>query len=227
MSEEFLWIISTLVPIGIVFLITFLFHLVRAPVYIKWEDEKRPRITVSPHSGRRQEDWQHQHLMWAELEVENTSISLPLKDVEVKVAEVIDILPKQDVPNEYFLYPVQQLSPMGICWSERFASPNQLSLTIPPSSAKSALVAFSGDSNGGKIVFNAHTSPKPLQIDGARIQIEVSSPDCAPWQGSFYIQCHPNYTNGTRARFEFVEWGRWASTHHVIVHPSVADKVKI
>lgn len=224
MSEELRWIVSSLVAIGAVFILTFLYHLVQAPVYIKWENEKQPRITASLRSGRRQWEYEHQYLMWAELDVTNTSISQPLEDVEIKVSSIIDVLDWQDAPNNYLLCPVQQSNPMGVCWSERFASPNQLKLTIPPNSTRTALIAFSNDSNGMWTVFNTPVSPKPRHLGGARIQIEISSPDSAPYEGIFYIQCHPNYTDGTRTRFEFVEWDKWVVNHHVIVHSSVADK---
>ncbi len=224
MSEELRWVISTILAIGIVFAGIFLFNLVRAPVLIRWEKEQIPSIVVSLHSGRRQWDYEHQHLMWVELGITNTSPTLPIKDVEIQVKNLVDVLPRQDEPGKYLLYVIQQWSPTGICWSERFAPPNQLRLTIPPNSTRHALIAFSNDSNGMWTIFNAPIANKPRYVGGAKITIAVSSPDSALWQGDFYIECHPNYTDGTRARFEFVEWDVWVASHDIVAHPSIADK---
>lgn len=55
MREEILWIVSSLAAIGVVFLITFLFHLIRAPVYDKWERANeataKPKPIPLPNRG--------------------------------------------------------------------------------------------------------------------------------------------------------------------------------
>ncbi len=224
MNEEMRWLISGGIASVVVLLGLFLFNLIRAPVFMKWEREKEPRIEVQILTGKREHDYQHQHLMWAELDVKNTSISLPLRDVEVKIADVIDILPRQDAPGKYILYPVQKLSSMSVCWSERFSSPNQLKLTIPANSSRCALVAFSDDSNGRWTCFNTPISPKPILLGGACIHIEVSSLDSSTWKGLFFIECHPNYVNGPRARFELVEWETWKANHEITTPESIGRK---
>ncbi|MDO8490720.1 MAG: hypothetical protein Q7T04_01735, partial [Dehalococcoidia bacterium] len=153
---------------------------------------------------------------WAELEVTNSSPSQLLRDVEVKVMNLEDVLRKQDDPTKHFLYPVQLFNPTAVCWSERFAPPNQLRMMIPPGSTSLALIGFSDDSNGMWTVFNAPAPNKPRYLGGARIEVEVSSPDSTPWKRAFYIECHPNYTDGTRARFEFVEWDAWLANHELL-----------
>ncbi|MFC1993806.1 hypothetical protein ACFLVI_00925, partial [Chloroflexota bacterium] len=51
----------------------YLFNLIRAPVYIAREREKKPKIKVMPKTGRRQYEYENPHLMWAELCITNTS----------------------------------------------------------------------------------------------------------------------------------------------------------
>jgi hypothetical protein len=46
MNEELRWIIATIIAAGVVFGVTFLFNLSRAPVYIKFEKEREPRLIV-------------------------------------------------------------------------------------------------------------------------------------------------------------------------------------
>jgi len=221
MSEELRWIVSSGIAVVVVFFGTFLFNLVRAPVYIKWEKEKAPTIAVRPNSGRRQWDYEHQHLMWAELEITNTSYNLPLPDVEVRVASCLQLIEKQDEQGHYALYDMHNWNSTNVCWSERNAKPAQLSLLIPPGSTRNALIAFCDNSNGNWSIFNAPLIPKPQILNGAKIEIEVSSPDSALWKGEFYIKCHPNYATKDfpyriEATFEFVEWQTWIDTHNVI-----------
>lgn len=51
--------------------------------------------------------------------------------------------------------------------------------------------------------------------------IEITSNNSALWRGEFYIQCHPNYVNGPRATFEFIQFKNWAETHTIL--PLVAS----
>lgn len=46
MNEELRWIIATLIAVVVVFSVTFLFNLIRAPVYIKFEKEREPQLIV-------------------------------------------------------------------------------------------------------------------------------------------------------------------------------------
>ncbi len=178
------------------------------------EDEHIPKLAVKPSSGRRQWDWEHEHLMWAELQVTNTSPSMTLKDVEVRVVSCIYVQPKQDKPNSYVLVNLHDWNPTSIYWSVRDASPSQLSLSISPDATKTALVAFQDNSNGVQSVFNAPTHP--IIVDGAKIEVEISSPNSALWKGSFYIECTPNWFRGPQATFEFVKWEDWEANHDIV-----------
>lgn len=199
---------------------------VRAPIFQRdearvrlreLEEERIPRITASPFAGRRQWDWQHEHLMWAELQVANTSPSLTLNDVEVRVVSRVHVLEKQDAQGNYMLYDPQDWNSVNVYWSERNAPPDQLRLTIPPNTTRIALIAFSDDSNGPPAVFNAPIHKRPLLFSGgAKIEVEVSSTNSTPWRGAFYIECHPNYLGGARATFEFIEWETWLTNHTIV-----------
>lgn len=191
---------------------------------LQWlEEERIPRIIAKPYSGRRQWEHEHEHLMWAELQVTNLSPSQGLNDVEVRVVSCVHIVEHQDTPDNYMLVDLLGWSPTGVYWSERDAPPHQLKCAIPPNSTRNALVAYQNNSNGITTIFNSPISPNPIIVVGARIEIEVSSPDSALWEGAFYIQCHPNYVGGARATFEFVEWETWANSRNEI-HPLATDK---
>lgn len=81
-------------------------------------------------------------------------------------------------------------------------------------------MAFQDNSNGGNFVFN---SPHHEWIvDGVKIDVEISSSTAVVWKSSYYIRCHPNYLGGDRAKFEFVEWDKWAINYNII--PLEVDK---
>lgn len=175
------------------------------------EQERIPRFAVKPYGDRRQRDWQHKHLMYAELQVTNTSPGLTLNDVELRIVSCLYVQGKQDEPNNYVLVDLHDWNSTSIYWSERDAPPSQLRLSISPGATKTALVAFQDNSNGLQSIFNAPTPA--IIVGGAKIEIEISSPDSALWKGEFYIQCHPNYLGGAKATFEFVEWEIWLANH--------------
>jgi hypothetical protein len=177
------------------------------------ENERVARLAVKPCTGRRQSDSPHEHLMWAELQVTNTSSSQRLEEVEVRVIRCLNIEEKPDKPNVYLLFDSHDWNPSGIYWSERDANPTQLRLTIAPSATRSSLIAFQDDPNGGACTFNTRTHS--VRIGSCKIDMEVSSLNSAPWLGAFYIQCHPNYVGGSKAKFEFVEWDTWVANHNV------------
>lgn len=203
-----------LIPIGFFLVGLYVFHLIRAPIYMKWEKEKEPNMTVSPYSGRRQSDWEKtEHLMWAELRVTNTSPSQELKDVGVNIVTCLQIIEKSDSPNDYYLHELVDWNPTSVYWSERNAPSHQMSLSIPPSATRIALVAFQNNSNGGQ--FNFNTSLCEWVVRGAKIEVEISSPNSALLKRAFYIDCHGNIWGGERAHFEFVEWGEWATSRNI------------
>src|SRR4030042_1430830 len=181
------------------------------------EKERIPHISVDVRGGHRSDNWEHEHLMWAELDVRNTSSSLPLNDVEVKVVNLLDIVEKQDEPGKYILFSLHKWNPIQIYWSERNAPAMQLKRDIPPNDVRTALIAFSDNSNGPPAVINTPTTSKPLLFSlGHKMDIEVSSPNSAIWKGEFYIECHGKYVMKefpycTEATFEFEAWDKWLS----------------
>jgi len=173
------------------------------------EEERAPHIAVKPHVGRRTWDYEHEYLMWAELHVTNTSSSLILKDAGVRIVGCLNVVEKQNEPGSYLLHELHKWNPTNVYWSIRDAQPLQLKLHIPPNTTRTSLIAFSKDSNGPPAICNSPQSPKPQIHLGSRLEIEVSSLNAATWKGVFYLECHPNYVGGDRARFEFIEWELW------------------
>jgi len=231
MTEELRWGIATAIAIGVVYLPLFLYRLASIPKIREkgnatelgehketlrvLKEERIPRFGVTPSAGRRQYDWEHEHLMWAELRVKNTSPTTPLNDVEVKIAGCLYVLPSQDAEGSHLIvhnYP--SWNPTAVYWSERDTNPSQFKLSIPPGSTKTVLVAFQDNSNGGTAVFNAPTYP--LVIGGAEVEVEITSPNSPIWVGRFYLECHPNYLGGKQSHFEFVEWDKWEATRNII-----------
>ncbi|OGO22297.1 MAG: hypothetical protein A2144_00445 [Chloroflexi bacterium RBG_16_50_9] len=218
-------------------LIIFAWNLFRAPYKQRnearlrnqtLEEERIPKVTVSPNSGRCQWDYENPHLMWVELQVTNTSPVVTLRNVGVQIANQLDILDiregGRDAPVQHHLYDRGTWSRVSVLWSELDVTPPSISIDIPPGATKIALLAYQDDSNGLWTIYNAPKSPKPRSLGGAKIEVEVNSIDSALWKGSYYIECHPNYTDGTLARFEFVEWDTWMANHNVIIQPSIPDK---
>lgn len=203
-----------------------LFNLVRAPYKQRNEariqaerlqEERIPRITVSSNFGRREEYWQYGHLMWAALEVCNTSTERTLEDVGVQIAELEYVVPKQDAPAGHcvVMKSFPRWNRTGIYWAESTVSPVQLRQPLNPGETKTALVAFQDNPNGGTAIFNTPVQPRPWIVGGARIKAQITGCGTTMWEGDFYIECHPNYFKGDRARFEFVDWGKWAANRNI------------
>jgi len=179
---------------------------------LKILDERHPlyqSIAVKPITGKREADYERtEHTMWAELQVTNTSTK-ELTDVEVNITECLTLQEKQDSANQnnFVMWNHQKLKPFCVYWSERQAQSKQMSLVIPRGATRSALVAFQDNSNGGQ--FNFNSLNHEWIVGGVKIDVEISSHEAVLWNGDFYIECHPNYLGGERAKFEFVEWDTW------------------
>lgn len=233
MKEEIAVAVAFIIfPIVLYLLAVYILNLIRAPVYIKWEKEKIPSVVVKPNSGRRQWEYENPHLMWAELYITNTSPTLPLKNVEVQIATQLDIVDIREggrgAPVKHHLYDRGTWSPVSVLWSGLDVSPPRTVIDISPGATKISLVAFQDDSNGIWTIYNAPISPKPRNLNGAKIKVVINSSNSALWEGEFYIECHGNYVikdfpYRKNATFEFVEWDAWSNTHDVI-QPSVPDK---
>lgn len=230
-------VVGIIVGLVLVFFLIFLWNLFRAPYrqrdeqYLRWnearekvvklEEERIPKVSAEPRGGRRNQEWEHEHLMFAELLVTNTSPVLTLENVEVHVVSSLWILEHED---SYKLYDHKDWTPVGVYWSERDTGiADCLRSFIPPNGTRIALIAFSDDTNGPPAVFNTPTRRRPLLIGGAKkIGIEVSCTNSASWKGEFYIECCPNYLNGPQATIKFVTWETWAANHNVI-NSSILD----
>ena len=174
-------------------------------------EECIPRISAVAHTGLHMLGM-GTHLMWAELEVENTSPTQPLMSTQVRVVTCEHIAPPSD-NTEVFKNLGNYMwdwSPITLLWTQSDSD----AMDIPGGVSRTVLVAFSDNPNGPPAVFNDSVRTHcPLEL---KIMVEISSPSSAALHGSYFIQCHPNYTDGTSARFEFMSWEEWASTHTVI-----------
>lgn len=166
-------------------------------------------VVIKPLVRRRQADWDRtEHLMWAELQVKNNG-SNELKDTQVNIVKCLTLQESQDAltPNDLLVFDFLKLPAFCIYWSERQSQPKQMTLSIPSGATRSVLIAFQDNPNGGSLNFN--TPNYSWVVRGAKIDVEVSSRETVLWTGEFYIECHPNYLGGDRAKFEFLEWHTW------------------
>jgi hypothetical protein len=187
-----------------------------------WKKRKHPKkgIEVKPVTGKRTSDWEKtERLMWAELAVTNTS-SQELENVQVNITECLTLQKKQDSKNkkDFVMWDFLKLGPFCVYWSERQAQPNQMNLAIPSGATRSTLIAFQDNSNGGS--FNFNTMNHNWVVGGVKIAVEISSHESVLWRGDFYIECHPNYFGGEKAKFEFLEWDKWVIGRNItLIHP--------
>lgn len=185
---------------------------------LKILDERHPlyqSIAVKPITGKKEANYERtEHTMWAELQVTNTGAN-ELKDVQVNVTKCLTLQGKQDSvnPNDFAMWNQLGIKPFCVYWSERQAKPKQMNLVIPSGATRSALVAFQDNTNGGQ--FNFNSLNHEWIVGGVKIDIEISSYEAVLWNGDFYIECHPNYLEGERAKFEFVEWNTWVKDKNI------------
>jgi len=228
-SSEWKIIYQVFVPVFVIFIglaILYFVSLIKAPYLQRneararvqtLEDKSAPCVSVEPCVGRRQADYERtEHLMWAELQVTNMS-NQPLKNVGVNIVTCLTVQEKQNSPsgNDYLVWDFLNWHQTSAYWSERNAQPQQLELTIPTGATRVSLVAFQDNSNGGQFVFNSPNHE--WVVGGVTIDVEISSSTAVMWKGSYYIECHPNYLGGDRAKFEFLEWDKWVNNRNIIL----------
>ena len=181
-------------------------------------DESHPlyqSIAVKPSTGKREADYERtEHRMWAELQVTNMGAN-ELKDVQVNITKCLTLQANQDSVNrnDFAMWNQLGIKPFSIYWSERQAQSKQMNLVIPIGATRSALVAFQDNPNGGQ--FNFNSLNYEWIVGGAKIDVEISSHEAVLWNGEFYIECHPNYLGGERAKFDFMEWNTWVKDKNI------------
>ena len=172
-------------------------------------------IVVKPSTGKREADYERtEYTMWAELQITNMGAN-ELKDVQINITKCLTLQAKQDSVNrnDFAMWNQLGIKPFCIYWSERQAQSKQMNLVIPSGATRSALVAFQNNPNGGQ--FNFNSLNHEWIVGGVKIDIEISSYEAVLWNGDFYIECHPNYLEGERAKFEFVEWNTWVKDKNI------------
>lgn len=173
------------------------------------EEERIPKIIVSPTTGKPISYEKNELSAWAELEITNIS-TFPLQEVTVQILETVLVLEKQDTRGSYFLHqPSERWNPSSVFWSGRTGPAGEFSRSIPPKGTQYATIAFHPKPGSGLGTFNTLTHP-PMQE--SKITIEVSSPNINAWRGTYYIEYHPASTDD----FEFIEWDEWCRGHDVI-----------
>ncbi|GEM_PF-4855014 len=184
----------------------------------KLEEEQKPKVSVALHDGYREFPGQHEHLLWAELRVSNLSPTVALRDVEVSIIDMKEVMEKQDNPLTFSVMPLilWDFSPFNLLWSASGGQPSA-QRTINPGASQTVLVAYSDDSNGPPGTINSSGVKRPLPVE-TKLTIRITSRDSASWLGEFYIRCHGKYVrsyqdalqgHATNPRFEFTEWKAW------------------
>ena len=158
------------------------------------------------------------HLMWAELEVKNTSRPRPLTKAQARIVRCESLAPDQDNPDEFknLGHALWDWSPITLTWAQSDSE----SVNIPGGASRTVLIAFSDISSGPPAVFNDNS--RTQCSDELKITVEISSPDTATWHASYYIQCQPKMVRGYEdrqwiedAHFEFAPWEEWTATRTV------------
>lgn len=172
--------------------------------------DRIPKLNTVARTGLRKLG-EGPHLMWAELEVYNTSPILLLGDVRVRVVDSEHIAPglEKGSPFENLGHILDDWSPITLRWAQS----EYVTANIPGGASRTVLVAFSNNTNGPPAVFNDldHTSCL-LEL---KITVEVSSPDTAALHQSFFIACHGNEFGGPSSHFKFEDWDEWASSRTI------------
>jgi hypothetical protein len=179
-----------------------------------------PAFVLTPQVGRRKHGPRTSiHMMWAELEVTNTTSRL-LRDVEVRITQMKRAFvlenPAQHQPiYEQLFEPVR---PAHLLWSERNALPNQHVMTIPAGVSRTLSVAYCDSETNVSaylaIVNQTDSHRQHVFVDGAYVAIEVTSPDAPPLSAQYFLKCYKpsmvqmadNKLYPVEARFEFMEW---------------------
>jgi len=186
------------------------------------EEERVPKFAVEPFVGECSNYEKTELTAWADLKIENTSTSVPLSEVSVKIVELLLVCggpnTGEGAKGTYRLYePLTKWPPASAYWSGRTGAPGQFSRPINPREAQYATIAFHRKNGSGLGEVNVLSHPPLLE---SKITIEVSSPNSNTWKGDFYIAYQPK---GMGDKFEFVDWESWCK-NHAVIEQSTPDK---
>lgn len=185
------------------------------------EEERIPKFAIHHTSGKSIMEDRNELSSWAELKIRNTSTSVDITDVKVKIVALMRVYEEQDEKGvgtgKYRLtkpYPEWEIS--SVIWSGRTGNPGEIGRTIHPNETECTAIAYNLKNRNDVAVFNVRNFPPVWE---SRITIEVSGTGSNTWKGVYYIEYHPPRTD----EFEFVEWNTWLKTHKVIAS-STPDK---
>jgi hypothetical protein len=187
--------------------------------------ESSPAIEVAPHAetllrleprtGKNRHGVGPNHLMWAELEVENL-VERTLQDVEVRIETIdqrIDMVTNGEERNDWIHE--DEWSPASLIWSIRNAAANTFRMTLPAKSKRTLSVAYSDDSDGPPASFDTVNRTTIMHGFPQRITLSFSSPDFTTFREDFYIECRGNEVGSvadalrhwySASHFEFKTW---------------------
>lgn len=142
------------------------------------EVERIPHIEVKALVGKPQSYDRSELTTWAELEIRNTSSSIDLTEVSVKIIEATFVYEDQDGKGKgtgtYQLhrgYP--NWSPSNVYWSGRTGQPDQFRRPINRLEKQYATIAYHHKLGNALAPYNILTKPNVLE---SKILVEISSP---------------------------------------------------
>ena len=167
------------------------------------EDEHTTKFAAAPKVGQGRNAAEHQHRIWAALDVTNLSTrpSGHMRDVEIRIKDVVSEL-------EWIANGHGDQQAFQSIWSTANSKPNQQKIAIPPGQTRTAIIAYSDDENGLSVQFSrpADDVIRPLPSGPHRVSLSISSPDSAGLDCDFYIECHPPQAVVGKERSKFAQY---------------------
>ena len=195
----------------------------------KAEQRLSSHIIVKPKTGPRDFWNSSSRPSWAGLEVCNSRGGTSLTDVEVHIIGWTFLWSDDHDPERFKMYPTQWERTV-VFWSESTSPPETSSTTIPPSSTRYAVMAYSDDETGNEWKLNSNLvrerdgsrevavqllrSSEPLFLTpwawpgSHKIEVEVTSSNSPTVHREFHLAyvIQDGYGQGD---FEFADWSDW------------------
>ena len=187
------------------------------------------RIIIKPKTGPRDLWNSGSHPSWAGLEVCNGSGGTTLTDVEVHITGWTFLWSDDHDSERFKMYPTKW-ERTALFWSESTSPPETSSTSIPPSSTRDAVLAYSDDKTGNEWKLNSRlvrerdgSGELTVQIlrssvylfltlwawpGSHKIEVEVTSSNSPTVHREFHLAylIQDGYGQGD---FEFPDWSDW------------------